>query len=142
MIAIDPGNRSGFAEESWGVVTRAYETTIDNPPPMLTASGVGIIELPQIYPSARSKGNPNDLIKVAYNAGRWHQWLVSHGYTVGFILPKAWKGSIPKEMLHERIERGQIRGPLSRAELALFRAVGPNAKDAFALLLWKMGRLR
>lgn len=73
---------SGFS--SLGIVIRKY-----------------IIELPQVYNSRQSKGDPNDLIKLAVRVGRYCQALGIEDSQQ--VLPHEWKGSIKKEIHHPRI---------------------------------------
>lgn len=73
-----------------------------------------VIEVPQVYQGRAQKGDPNDLIDLAFEAGK----LVD-GFEYTKIRPRAWKGTVPKPVMLQR-----ILAKLSDAELALLRSVG------------------
>ncbi len=106
----------------------------------LVACDILVIELPQVYQHGRSKGDPNDLIRVAFYAGAVAGAL---GYFGGLLTgklltptPGDWKGQVPKAIHHERIRR-----VLSTKELGLVSRVDHNVMDAVGLGLWALGRL-
>lgn len=63
------------------------------------------IEKPQIYRASKSKGDPNDLIKVAIQVGRFVERCENRdtGGRVHFVLPAEWKGQVSKEIIIPRI---------------------------------------
>ncbi len=65
------------------------------------------VEGQQVYPSERSKGDPNDMIKVAIVAGAMLGALATHAVVVASALPlpRQWKGNTPKAIHHERLAR-------------------------------------
>ena len=65
------------------------------------------VEGQQIYRSEKSKGNPNDMIRVAQVAGGMLWALVCESGATAYEipLPRAWKGATPKAIHHERLKR-------------------------------------
>lgn len=66
-----------------------------------------VIERPQIYTGAEAKGDPNDLLDLAFVAGYFR---AHRSY-----LPAEWKGQVPKEIHHKRLseyfaESGDVDG--------------------------------
>jgi hypothetical protein len=133
LITIDPGvHGSGLAIwENSRLVSVLYE------PELGTFTDHVVIELPQIYPGSKAKGNPNDLIRLAFQAGR----LVGSS-SCETVLPRQWKGTIKKEVMLRR-----ILSRLTDEELAMLKALRlPKSKekeciDAIGIGLWKLGRL-
>jgi hypothetical protein len=152
ILAIDPGENTGWALFDWPATQR---------PACLVACGIGhppfgvakkvFIEMPQFYP--RGHKRPNDLIKLAFTAGR----LVGasgvaemgYGYEATYFLPHEWKGNIPKETCNNR-----ARMRLQPDELAVLAAcenvilayggggksVLHNVLDAIGIGLFAVGR--
>jgi hypothetical protein len=56
------------------------------------------IEFPQIYDRARAKGDPNDLLHLAAVVGA----VISHWKHCEYVLPRAWKGQVPKSVTKSR----------------------------------------
>ncbi len=65
------------------------------------------VEGQQIYKTEDSKGDPNDMIKVAIVAGAMLGALERYTYMdiVALPLPRTWKGNTPKAIHHERLAR-------------------------------------
>ena len=134
MISVDPGLKAGWA--SWGpfylqdcgLVEKEWRIQT----PLL------VIERPTIYP--RSPVPPDDIVALALTAGR----LSAHADSVEWVLPRRWKGTVPKEVMAERIlER---LGPLERAiyDEAVTKVapkVRHNVIDAIGLGLWYLKRI-
>lgn len=134
MITVDPGvHGSGLAlwakgelQNVWYDVPRALFTW-----PLL-------VEVPIIYPGSKSKGNPNDLIALAFEAGR----IAGLAPTYEKISPRQWKGTIKKEVMLRR-----ILSKLTDRELHMLKKLQlPPSKekeciDALGIGLWKFGRL-
>ena len=66
-----------------------------------------VVELPQVYRSSRSKGDPNDLVAVATIAGA----VAAQADRAVYVSPHQWKGSVPKAaqlsryIVHRRNEK-------------------------------------
>jgi hypothetical protein len=91
-----------------------------------------VCEIPLVYPGRAAKGNdPNDLIQVAISAGA----AMSACSRAVSVTPSEWKGQLPKEVHHARID-GELTLPMRMA----LRKVAPdkrhNLLDAIALGLW------
>ncbi len=99
-----------------------------------------VIEVPQVYPQRRWKGDPNDLIGVALIAGAVGHALADSG-NVEFVKPHEWKGNAPK-----KVGVGQTLGCLTDDERRILDDSGVinskkhNMIDAVGLGLWKLGR--
>lgn len=63
-----------------------------------------VVEVPQVY--TRGRGDPGDLIEIAGAAGAVCLGLHALGVpadSIVTVLPKTWKGQVPKEVHHYRI---------------------------------------
>lgn len=143
IVAIDPGRCTGWAiTDGGGCVHDAGVTTVDRGLPFALHGATLVIEVPQVYRAAMSKGNPNDLIKVAIEVGRWIERARIVGADVIEVHPATWKGQIPKEVHHARILRELRPEELARLGgcMALPESKRHNAMDAVGLALWRAGR--
>jgi len=106
-----------------------------------------VIELPQVYTASKQKGDPNDLIRLAYHAGRLGMLFDAFARCeVETIYPREWKGTIKKEIMTNR-----ILSKLEPSEIAVFNYACKKYKvpaskqhnliDAIGIALWKAGRL-
>ena len=98
-----------------------------------------VCELPQVYP--HSKVDPNDLVRLAVRVGELKALAEHMGATVTLVLPRQWKGSVPKT-IHGR----RIQGQLSPWERGIYSAVPcaaskrHNVLDAIGLGIWFLQR--
>lgn len=100
-----------------------------------------VVECPRIYPVQQQKGDQNDLIRIAavgsYVMGAL---ALSHARPV-FVFPHEWKGQMPKDVSHRRIEakltkqEKRVLGMLPSA-----KTVRHNGLDAVGIGLWAEGR--
>ncbi len=151
-LAIDPGLDTG-----WAIVNEKGDLLscgLGNPPhsSALVALGVSkvIIERPQVYVGRMSKGNPNDLITLAIQVGRYSErfaeWPVEH------VLPRAWKGTVDPDVLCRRVYAAlspsdrsildPVLAPLARAPFSpetLTSGKRHNVLDAVGLARWSVG---
>ena len=94
-----------------------------------------VVELPQVY--SQGKGDPNDLIQVAFAAGR----CVGKGKFFETVLPGQWKGQVPKK-IHNR----RVLAKLTPEEHVVLDAaeVRPSLRhniiDAIGIGLWRVKR--
>ena len=102
-LAIDPGAHSGWA--FWRSAQELIACGSGDPRllPGMVAKAV-IIERPEIYGARFMKGDPNLLVTLAIGVGRYVEYYESRGARVALVLPKAWKGQIPKPIHHARLE--------------------------------------
>jgi hypothetical protein len=143
IVAIDPGRCTGWCiTDGGGCVYDAGITSVDLGLPFPLHGTTLVIEVPQVYRAAMSKGDPNDLIKVAIEVGRWIERARIVGAEVIEVHPATWKGQIPKEVHHARILRELRPEELARLSrcLALPATKRHNALDAVGLALWRVGR--
>ncbi len=137
MITIDPGvHGSGFAV--WKPDGELVQVHYGCLTPNTDYNEHHVVEIPQIYSGSKSKGNPNDLVRLAFEAGR----LIGTDTFFERVSPRQWKGTIKKEVMLRR-----ILSKLSDAELAMLKALKlPKSKekeciDAIGIGLWKLNRL-
>lgn len=136
VIAHDPGKNPGYA---WGTPDGVLIGAEDRHPNVEFAfarnSVAYVVELPQVY--RVSKGDPNDLIFLAFNAGR----VVGNALNVFTVLPRKWKGNIKKEVMTERIKRALPEDRHSSVILPARKSLAHNVWDAVGLFLWATGKL-
>ncbi len=138
FLAIDPGVKTGWALVDAAGVLHSCGTNDDAVPSL--AIRAAMIERPQVYQASKSKGDPNDLITLAIRVGRYQERLIAAGIPCGLVLPVTWKGQVPKDVQHPRVE-----AKLSQAEREIVYAVAKkplapgyddNVWDAVALAKW------
>lgn len=154
LLALDPGVTSGLAcfYDTRLVDVRLLQTAYALPLVILNfplfdegraVINKIVVELPQIYPVGKWKGDPNDLIEVAFAGGRWTQYLINQFFIadVQTIKPSTWKGQRPK-----KIDNEYTLSLLTVDERALVDALKAppskihNAIDAIGIGLWAVGR--
>lgn len=129
-ISIDPGigktNGTGWA--SWhakelliaGLVRppevidlfERARTVVESVP---IVSGVCFMEHMQVYGQQRQKGDPNDLVDVAFLEGM----LSARCKSVILFTPREWKGQMPDAIVKKRVEKRLDIQEQSRLEAAL-----------------------
>lgn len=114
VIAVDPGRNSGVAKFEDGKLSKValvhnedLAVSLDD---MVSEAEEGtevliIVEVPQVYNVTKSKGNPNDLIKLAMTAGCPITIADLWDAEVLEVKPYEWKGQLPKEVVQQRVER-------------------------------------
>lgn len=130
-MSVDPGARTGvavFEDGELRVVFASSKGIFTS-----TAVDVLVIEIPQIYRASKSRGDPNDLIKVAVLAGKIIG-RINAPHTVE-VHPATWKGQVPKN-----VHNARVLARLSPEERAKVPAVH-DAIDAVGLGLWFLKRL-
>jgi hypothetical protein len=136
ILAIDPGILTGWAVFDSRGALQVCGLGEDFP---TLSNRVAIIERPQVYRAAKSKGDPNDLITLAIRVGRYYERLEKAGVRVELVLPTTWKGQVPKKIHHER-----IASSMPAAEVEIVRGVEKkigklkceNVWDAVGLGKW------
>lgn len=134
FLTCDPGKHDcAYALFSGGVLKQAMFS-----PPAQFARGdymsmsnvdMAFIELPQVYAAAAQKGDQNDLIAVAFSAGKVVMALGYKSIPCLTLAPREWKGSILADIMLERIS--------DRLEPSEREAVA-QAKDVFRIPGGKM----
>jgi hypothetical protein len=108
--SVDPGNNTGWAVfhfesgmpapvlEACGLAQEGGKKY----PPLEGRPGFFLVELPQVYTSQKSKGDPNDLIALAALAGQYRERFARAGAKVGHVVPREWKGTIDPDIVNNR----------------------------------------
>jgi hypothetical protein len=130
----DCGRTGNDWERCQGLVQELYGVIFDT----------CVIELPQVYQQRKWKGDPNDLIQVALTVGALGAWIQMHSPAeVKLVRPHTWKGSVPKDIMGNR-----ILSKLETREEKIVKLAGAglgNKKhdvvDAVGIGLWSLGRL-
>lgn len=133
--SIDPGTR-GHGWAGWeGELL--FSCGFGNVGPFVSRPSL-VIEIPQVYYGSKQKGDANDLVKLAFEAGK-----VSAEFAgVKTVRPREWKGTVKKEIMLRRIV-----SRLNDNELYLLKDLGlpshkeHNVVDAVGIGLWRLGRL-
>jgi len=101
-----------------------------------------VVELPQVYSRDKSKGDPNDLIKVAAVAGAISKGVFAEARS--FVLPAEWKGAAPKDVTEARCRSYLMDSELVKIDLPKAKSLQHNVWDAIGIGLWylKKNKLR
>ena len=129
LLAIDPGYSAGWAVSEDGLIVDCGALPFDafTCPPDCDA---GIIEFPQIYPDGKAR--PNDIVRLAYTAGELAGTCRAAGLLLRTVKPREWKGTIDKEICHDRVRKTLTRGE----EVAILKRVGALTSQKATLDLW------
>ncbi len=99
------------------------------------------IESQRIYP--HSHADPNDILKLAQDAGRWAGIYAAVGVEAFYVEPSTWKGQVPKAIHHPRIW-GALTAPEQAIVASAGKGVAPskrhNMMDAVGIGLWVRNR--
>lgn len=134
LVSIDPGARMGVACWRDGQLAAADLVRDWGPRPNAEFAERYVIELPEIRVQGGGKGDPNQMVRLAFAVGAWHaQWYVNKA-RIDLIRPHAWKGNVPKEIMTQRILRS-----LTDAERKI-AGTDHNVIDAVGLGLHVLGR--
>ena len=148
LVPIDPGKTSGWAWFHQRVLVQCgygkFEDVV-RLPMLKNLGGIGgsmLVELPKWRPQDRNI-DIDDIIKLSIMAGEFKNLGESQGAKVELVWPRTWKGTVPADVMTER-----ILGLLQTSEREVVpnrpRAKTPdhNCVDAIGLGLWKLGRMR
>lgn len=134
-LSIDPGVDTGWA--LWRDSDQLVACGVSDPREKVTGQvGFVILERPQVYRARLSKGDPNNIVTLAIQVGRYAQWFESRGAHIAMCIPHDWKGNLPKDIHHAR-----VWGELSPAQRDVVNRCGQvvppsklhNLMDALAL---------
>ena len=143
LITVDPGvHRTALATFDEGELVHAVleNVTKDGPLSVPHAAQV-VIELPRSYPGSRQKGDQNDLIDLAQVVGRYAEAFRREGAEVALVYPRTWKGTLPKDVMVERIKGRLSAAEHARVELPSAASLAHNVYDAIGIGLHALGRL-
>lgn len=134
LLAIDPGVNTGFALFRNGYLSNCgIQKDID----FFYFANTLVIEKPQIYRGRLQKGDPNDLITLAIQVGRYVERFSRVASRVELVLPATWKGQVPKEIHHPRIMNtlNETERPVIEA-VKCAKSLRHNIIDAVGLGIW------
>lgn len=98
------------------------------------------IEKPRVYAPSRSKGDPNDLIDLAFVAGA--TIYAAQPKEVIEIYPATWKGQVPKPVMVERVKSALTPKELPLVELPRAKSLQHNVWDAVGIGLYLLREKR
>ena len=101
-----------------------------------------VIEVPQVYTQRKQKGDPNDLITVALNAGAFGMFAAmcsGCGAEIIEYRPHQWKGQAPKDVAIKRFQKRLSNEERDRVE-KVAKSLQHNVWDAVGLGLYDGGR--
>ncbi len=99
-------------------------------------TAVACVEFPRFYGTAKSKGDPNELVDLAGVAGVVLGALAARLRLVPAMpYPRTWKGSTPKEIHHERLAR-DFPHWVEPVERSTSKSMQHHVWDACGLLEW------
>lgn len=134
VLSVDPGVHS-MAVAGWkdGRLVCAVNGGVWFKPDISHIYG----EIPVVYPGAKGlKTDPNDLIALAYEAGRFYGCF---DCPVTLIKPAEWKGQVPKDITKKRIlsllDEAEINAIVKGGEMH-------NVFDAIGIGLFGLGRAK
>lgn len=136
FVSCDPGvQRCWFAVFDCGLFARnCWGSPYSEAPPAPSV----VVELPRVYSAGQQKGDQNDLIALAFSAGR-----VSAQYRdATTVYPRDWKGTLDAEVMIERIKERLSDEERSRVQLPSAKSLHHNVWDSIGIGLWKLGRLQ
>jgi hypothetical protein len=137
LMSVDPGVHR-MAVAGWDERGRLREA-MNVAPDWLSAHDYARLvgEIPVVYPGAKGlRTDPNDLIALAYAAGRFYE---RQGLPTVLVKPAEWKAQVPKDITKER-----IIAELDSAEISRVYRGGEmhNVYDAIGIGLFALGRLK
>lgn len=127
----DPGNVTGLAIFDNGFLVYATHKPFNDIISWCigydTSVGQTVIEIPQTYRIEDQKGDQQDLIDLAYKAGRIAE-RHGQGNHVVLLYPREWKGQAPKHVTKRR-----AKAVLTSEELAIVHGEDHNMWDAIGI---------
>lgn len=98
----------------------------------------GVIELPQVYQTARQSGRQSDLIDLAVIVGAILQSANRHATKVHLVQPATWKGGqTPKNIQAKRTREILTTDELQRVSLPTAKRLHHNVWDAIGIGIWR-----
>jgi hypothetical protein len=102
FLSLDPGLSTGFAWWSPKLQLVACGVRVDGPGPAVEYDiSHLIIECPRIYTARLMKGDPNNIVTLAVQVGRYIERYGSRGFTS--VFPGEWKQQQSKGAHHPKI---------------------------------------
>lgn len=149
LLSFDPGTQKiGWASFENGRLLLADKSD-RNVEWMAGAPDLVLVEMPRWYPHER-RIDVNDLLDLSVVVGEIREHF-RRLCKVEFVWPRTWKGTVPKEVMSQRIYEALTADEIARLPKRAVRRGRPhkgNAKDvdhnildAVGLGLWKLGRM-
>lgn len=156
LLAIDPGYRYfGYSLFEGPAITKAglctaeksedWERWTGQPPNFLSLAEIilntewsrklAVIEFPKVH---RDTPNSDSIVRLAAACGAYTGLLQASGFQVEWVEPRAWKGTVPKDIMYKRILAKVPKLEYSRIE----RIHDHNVIDAVGIGLWKIKKSR
>lgn len=136
--AVDPGKNEMYVANFYNGCLNYIGVSL----PQGTKHDFGnlVIEKMRVYQGSKQKGNPNDLIDVAFSAGVFSKQYMN----VLQVEPRVWKGGpVPKKIMLKRIKyvlMSEETNLVERYQTA--ESERHNLWDAVGIGLWAAGRLK
>lgn len=137
ILAIDPGVSTGWAR----IVDGQLVACGLGDPPVTRSCPKVIIERPQVYRGRASKGDPNDLITLAIQVGRYTERFGGAEH----VLPHTWKGSVDADVLCRRVLASltpEEQAVFDRCTASVAKSKLHNVIDAVGIGKWSVKRTR
>lgn len=135
------GALSGRGPVAWGAVVDAAVSDVRISAAAAheaTAASVRVVcEFPQVYAAGKAKGDPADLLELAAVVGMLSAALKAPRFSA--VLPRAWKGNVPKDIMTRRILasfEGDDASTYNRAIARVPPYLRHNVIDAVGIAKW------
>jgi hypothetical protein len=132
---VKSSEKSARGAEAWCAMAQAVG---DVAPPQVDTL---VVECPQVYRGPLQKGDPSDLIELAGVDGAIVGKFILRAQDFVSYLPRDWKGQVPKDIHHARVEAA-----LSKEEKACMSlpaaSLAHNVWDAVALGLFHVKKVK
>lgn len=134
FFGIDPGvHKAAVCRiDPMGGIAFEYEA----PEAMHGRGMIGILEVPRVLPPKQSKGDPDDIVQLAFASGK-----IAAGNALRVVRPSDWKGTLDKATHNARVRAAVralygINAQAIEAELARDGKTAHNLTDAIGLALF------
>lgn len=97
-----------------------------------------VIEVPQVYDTAKQRGDQRDLIDLAVVVGSLLHMAATYARGGLLVRPSEYKGQVPKDICEKRTRAALSTDELSRVELPKAGSLHHNVWDAIQLGLWRV----
>ncbi len=139
-LSIDPGVK-GCGVACW-IDGRLLAAEYAKDVGMFAPFDVLVIELPVVYTQSKWKGDPNDLIELAYVVGRLAERAERWGAEIVRYKPREWAGQVPKEIRWERAEKLLSEDERAKIDWPTAKGLRHNVFDAIGIGLFYLERRR
>lgn len=134
ILGIDPGLDTGWAILDDG--GQLFSCGLGMPPRVIKKCVV-FIERPKIYPARSMKGDPNDIVTLAIQVGRYSERYEVMACDVRHVYPRDWKGTVDGDVMVNRIisrlDASESQVLLSALEEIRAKSKHHNVVDAIGL---------